>query len=73
MMPNCLKIDFIQNPATLDKTENATTLNMNDIAQVQMRTAKQLPIDSYHENPANGSFILIDEHSNNTVAVGVVS
>jgi sulfate adenylyltransferase subunit 1 len=67
------KIDFIQNPATLDKTENASTLNMNDIAQVQMRTAKQLPIDSYHENPANGSFILIDEHSNNTVAVGVVS
>lgn len=66
-------IDFIQNPATLDKTENATSLNMNDIAQVQVRTARQLPIDAYHENAANGSFILVDEHSNNTVAVGVVN
>jgi sulfate adenylyltransferase subunit 1 len=30
-------------------------------------------VDRYMENPANGAFILIDEHSNNTVAVGVIS
>lgn len=65
-------IDFIQDPATLNKLEGANSLKMNDIAQVQVRTAKPLPADRYEENPANGSFILIDEHSNTTVAVGVV-
>lgn len=65
-------IDFIQDPATLNKNETADSLKMNDIAQVQVRTAKAIPADQYEKNPANGSFILIDEHSNNTVAVGVV-
>lgn len=65
-------IEFVEDPATLTKHENADTLKMNDIAQVKIRTAKPLPIDHYHENPANGSFILIDEHSNNTVAMGVL-
>lgn len=65
-------INFIQDPATLNKNENATSLNMNDIAEVQIRSAKPLAIDHYLNNPANGSFILIDEHSNNTVAVGVI-
>lgn len=65
-------IDFVEDPASLNKIEQASTLNMNDIAQVKVRTAKPLPIDHYHENPANGSFILVDEHSNNTVAVGVL-
>jgi sulfate adenylyltransferase subunit 1 len=66
-------IDFIQDPATLNKIEGATSLRMNDIAQVQVRSAKPLPVDHYADNPANGSFILIDEHSNNTVAVGVIA
>ncbi|HEX5171970.1 MAG TPA: GTP-binding protein [Cyclobacteriaceae bacterium] len=65
-------IEYIQDPATLTKLDGATSLKMNDIAQVQIRSAKSLPIDHYADNPSNGSFILIDEHSNNTVAVGVV-
>ncbi|HEY4655259.1 MAG TPA: GTP-binding protein [Cyclobacteriaceae bacterium] len=65
-------IDFIEDPATLQKIEGSV-INMNGIAQVQVRTARGLPIDHYHENPANGSFILIDEHSNNTVGVGVMA
>lgn len=65
-------IDFVQDPATLKKHEGVTSLKMNDIAQVQVKTAKPIPADRYEENPANGSFILIDEHSNNTVAVGVM-
>jgi sulfate adenylyltransferase subunit 1 len=66
-------IDFIQDPATLNQLEGATSLKMNEIAQVHVRTAKPLPVDHYSDNPANGSFILIDEHSNNTVAVGVIA
>lgn len=65
-------IDFIEDPATLQKVEGKV-INMNGIAQVQVRTAKGLPVDRYHANPANGSFILIDEHSNNTVGVGVMA
>jgi sulfate adenylyltransferase subunit 1 len=63
---------YIQDPATLEHLEGATSLKMNDIAQVVIRSAKPLPFDDYKLNPANGSFILIDEHSNNTVAVGVI-
>lgn len=65
-------IDFIEDPATLRKVEG-TSMNMNGIAQVRVRTAKGLPVDRYHQNPANGAFILIDEYSNNTVGVGVVA
>lgn len=65
-------IDFIEDPATLRRIEGQS-INMNGIAQVQVRTAKGLPIDHYLQNPANGAFILIDEHTNNTVGVGVVA
>jgi sulfate adenylyltransferase subunit 1 len=34
--------------------------------------AKPIFADRYRENPRNGAFILIDEFSNNTVAVGMI-
>jgi sulfate adenylyltransferase subunit 1 len=40
------------------------------LRKVNLKTAKPLPADAYHDNPANGTFILIDEFTNNTVAVG---
>src|SRR5690606_21182575 len=55
-------IDFIEDPATLQRIEGHS-ISMNGIAQVQVRTAKGLPIDNYQHNPANVAFILIDEHS----------
>lgn len=63
------QIVFVQNTATLAQLE-AHALKMNEIAQVKLKTAKPLPADAYHDNPANGTFILIDEFTNNTVAVG---
>lgn len=65
-------IDFVQDPTSLVKVELATTLKMNEIAQVSLRTAKAIGADSYHENPSNGAFILLDEHNNATLAVGFV-
>jgi sulfate adenylyltransferase subunit 1 len=62
-------VNFVIAPSTLEKTP-ATTLKMNDIAHVRIKTAKPLLIDSFDANKPNGSFILVDEHSNNTVAVG---
>jgi sulfate adenylyltransferase subunit 1 len=63
------QLNYVQIPSTLEKTQ-ATTLKMNDIAHVRIKTAKPLLIDGFEENKPNGSFILVDEHTNNTVAVG---
>lgn len=51
---------------------NTTTLNMNDIAQVAMKVQQPLVFDSYGKNRATGSFIVIDEATNNTVAAGMI-
>jgi len=66
------RINYVQVPSTLEKT-TPTSLKMNDIGSVKIKMAKPLLIDSFEENKANGSFILVDEHSNNTVAVGVAA
>ena len=50
----------------------ATTLNMNDIARVALKVQQPLVFDSYQQNRASGSFIVIDEASNNTVAAGMI-
>jgi sulfate adenylyltransferase subunit 1 len=45
---------------------------MNDIAQVTLTLAQPLFVDSYELNRATGSFILIDETANQTVAAGMI-
>ena len=56
---------------TLEQHATAT-LNMNDIARVAMKVQQPLVFDSYKDNRASGSFIVIDEASNNTVAAGMI-
>jgi len=46
---------------------------MNDIAQVIIKTQQPLAIDSYDNDRATGSFIVIDEATNNTVAAGMIA
>lgn len=65
-------IHFVQDPASLLRIESVASLKMNDMATVTIRVAKALATDRYEDNATNGSFILIDEHSNNTVAVGFI-
>jgi sulfate adenylyltransferase subunit 1 len=48
------------------------TLGRNDIGRVTLALQQPLFADRYADNAATGSFILIDEHSNNTVAAGLV-
>ena len=50
----------------------ASSLNMNDIARVALKVQQPLAFDSYHKNRASGSFIVIDEATNNTVAAGMI-
>ncbi len=56
---------------TLEKSP-ATSLDMNDIAEVDMKTTLPLFFDPYRENRTTGSFILIDQHTNATVAAGII-
>ncbi len=41
---------------------------MNDIGEIRLRTAKPLVFDGYATNRLTGSFILIEQGTNATVA-----
>jgi len=52
--------------------EEATRLNMNDIASVEFEAHVPLFFDPYASNRATGSFILIDALSNATLGAGMM-
>ena len=60
------------NISTLHKVEGDTEIGMNDIGRILLRTAAPLIADSYQRNRATGSFILVDEFTNATVAAGMI-
>jgi sulfate adenylyltransferase subunit 1 len=53
--------------------EGPPTIKLNEIGDVTLRISPAIFADRYAENTANGTFILIDEWTNNTVGVGFVS
>jgi len=57
---------------TLHREEGATTLSLNEIGRVTLRTTLPLFVDEYRRNRETGSFILVDEATNATVAAGMV-
>jgi len=57
---------------TLHRNEEDTTIRMNDIGRVVLRTTKPLFVDSYRRNRITGSVIIIDEGTNRTVGAGMV-
>jgi len=57
---------------SMEEKTGVAELKLNDIGRVVIKTAKPIFADTYQSNPDNGSFILIDEFSNNTVAVGFI-
>ena len=48
------------------------SFNINDVGRVRIKTAKPLVFDAYGKNKHTGSFILIDEFTNNTVGAGII-
>ncbi|MDG2240246.1 MAG: sulfate adenylyltransferase subunit CysN [Longimicrobiales bacterium] len=52
--------------------EDVEAFGFNDIGRVQIQTAAPIFFDRYEMNRETGSFILIDPHTNNTVAVGMI-
>lgn len=67
-----VKIDYKLDINTYDQYA-AQELALNDIASVDFKVLKPLAIDQYLNNRVTGSFILIDELHNNTVAAGMIT
>jgi bifunctional enzyme CysN/CysC len=57
---------------TLHRDDEADSLTLNEIGRVQLRTTSPLFFDEYRRNRATGSFVLIDETTNNTVGAGMI-
>lgn len=54
------------------RIEDDTSLHMNEIARVTVKTTRPLMIDEYRDNRVTGSFILIDDTTHETVAAGMI-
>jgi sulfate adenylyltransferase subunit 1 (EFTu-like GTPase family) len=57
---------------TLTDVPAPERLELNDIGVVRLRLSEPLAVDRYEENRETGSFILIDEASNDTIAAGMI-
>ena len=64
----CYKVNI----NTLHKVEDDLAIQMNDIGRITFRTSSPLIYDSYSKNRSMGSFILVDENTNETVAAGMI-
>ena len=56
----------------LHRDENADALRLNEIGRITLRTTAPLFFDEYRRNRTTGSFVLIDETTNNTVGAGMI-
>ena len=66
------EVVYKMNINTLERDVDNKEIEMNDICRVKLRTTQPLMVDSYRENRATGSFILIDDATNETVASGMI-
>lgn len=57
---------------TLHRDEDAELLGLNEIGRVRLRTTQPLFFDEYRRNRETGSFILVEEGTNNTVGAGMI-
>ena len=66
------EVDNKINIYNFQSEESDGTLHLNDFCKVTIKTAEPLAFDTYKQNRKTGSFILINENTNNTVAAGVI-
>ena len=65
-------LQYKVNINTLHKVEDDKEFGLNEIGRVQLRTSSPLLYDSYKKNRITGSFILIDDQTNETVGAGMI-
>ncbi|WP_371724557.1 sulfate adenylyltransferase subunit CysN [Mucilaginibacter sp. L196] len=66
------EVTYKININTMEKLDEDTSIKMNDMAMVKMRTTRPLVYDEYRKNRITGSLILIDDTTNETVAAGTI-
>lgn len=66
------EVRYKVNINTLRKIEDDLEFSLNDIGRINLRTSAPLFYDSYRRNRQTGSFVLIDEFTNETVAAGMI-
>jgi bifunctional enzyme CysN/CysC len=57
---------------TLHRDEDVTQLTLNEIGRISLRATAPLFADDYRRNRITGSFVLIDEATNQTAAAGML-
>jgi bifunctional enzyme CysN/CysC len=57
---------------TMHRDLDATELSLNEIGRAVVRTTEPIFADDYRRNRVTGSFVLIDEDTNQTVAGGMI-
>lgn len=65
-------VNYKINIHTLEENKKDKFVNLNDIAQITIKTTKPLLHDAYSKNRITGSIILIDEATNVTVGAGMI-
>ena len=60
------------NISTLHREADVRSLALNEIGRVEIHTTAPLFYDDYHANRTTGSFILVDEHTGQTCAAGML-
>jgi sulfate adenylyltransferase subunit 1 len=65
-------VNYRMNIDTLEQDPENTSINMNDIAHLSIRSSKPVFFDPYKKNNITGSMIFIEEGTNETVAAGMI-
>jgi sulfate adenylyltransferase subunit 1 len=65
-------INYRMNIDSLECDYENITINMNDIANINIRTSKPVFFDAYRKNNITGSLIFIDPGTKETVAAGMI-
>ena len=66
------EVEYKVDVNTLKRLEDDKEIAMNDICKVKIRTTAPIMMDEYSRNRKTGSFILVDEGTNETVAAGML-
>src|SRR5208282_238684 len=61
------------NMATFEPEAAPVALGVNDVGIIRLKTSKPIVYDGYNTNRLTGSFILIEQGTNATVAAGMLS
>ena len=66
------EIEYKVDVNSLKRIDDDKEITMNDICKVKIRTTSPIMMDEYARNRKTGSFILIDDGTNETVAAGMI-